>query len=194
MYPCWSRVRGASGRRASRTGVERRSVRRRLIRAVHANDSGGAHPLALLTPAPARAIFPRCSFQSRVAQLVEQTAVNRRVAGSSPAAGVFLEGPGQTPHRGSIRDRNHSAIAASSSSPDAKAGIFSTTSSSGVARTRPLRPRKMTAARNEIRLFPSRKGWPEQIPNDPEGKRGPVGEDRGGTRSHSLLRGAEPVC
>src|SRR5690606_29545632 len=33
-------------------------------------------------------------YRSRVAQLVEQAAVNRRVAGSSPAAGVG--GPGQS--------------------------------------------------------------------------------------------------
>ena len=69
------------------------------------------------------------------------------------------------PDRGSIRDRIQWAIASSSSLPDAKAHIFSTTSSPGATRSNPLSPRKMTAARNEIRLFPSRNGWLVQIPN-----------------------------
>ena len=69
-----------------------------------------------------------------------------------------LESPRQTPGRGSVRDRNHSATASSSRLPDAKANILSTTSSSGATKSNPLSPRKMTAAKKEIRLFPSRKG------------------------------------
>ncbi len=46
-----------------------------------------------LTPSPPLGSFfvPTFGAFSGVAQLVEQTAVNRRVAGSSPAAGAWLE-------------------------------------------------------------------------------------------------------
>ena len=72
--------------------------------------------------------------------------------------------PRQVPDRGRTRGRIQSAIASSSNLPDARASILSTTSSPGATRSNPLRPRKMTAARNEIRLFPSRNGWLVQIP------------------------------